>query len=139
MEAATTPSALVVARNVDDRILLRALLRIHHVPVVGEADGAAQALPVLREQALTHMVLDSELADGDAASLVAEAQSIRPTLRIVLLTRGPAHISLPTEPGRAPVVQLVRPFRFGQFREALGTLPGPARPRPGDRSSAPPP
>jgi len=139
-----SPAALVVARNEEDRILLRALLRIHHIPVDGEAPGATQALQRLQERPITHLVVDSDLADGDVPTFVADAQSARPTLRIVVLTRSSTHLpAIPTDPNRPPIVPLVRPFRFRQFAEALGVAervgngadPAPPESSPEDRSS----
>jgi CheY-like chemotaxis protein len=118
-ETSLPPSALVVAKSSEDRILLQALLRIHHVPVAGEADGAAQALQTCRERRLTHMVVDSDLSDGTVSQLVREARSIAPGLRCVVLGRTPGR--LPDLPEASDgVVWLTRPFRFSQFADALG-------------------
>ncbi|HYB77740.1 MAG TPA: response regulator [Thermoplasmata archaeon] len=116
------PSAMVVAKSTEDRILLQALLRIHHVPVVGEGDGAAQALKTLRERRLTHLVVDSDLADGTVAQLVRDALSIAPGLRIVVLGRSSLHTPDLPEGTAGSVVWLTRPFRFSQFAEALGIV-----------------
>ena len=115
------PSAMVVAKSTEDRILLQALLRIHHVPVVGEGDGAAQALKTLRERRLTHLVVDSDLADGTVAQLVRDALSIAPGLRIVVLGRSSLHTPDLPEGTAGSVVWLTRPFRFSQFAEALAS------------------
>ena len=115
--------AIVVARIPDDRILLRALLRIHHIQVEAETEGAAQAARLVRERNFTHMVVDSELADGTVPELVAEARSIRADLRVVVLTRPNERApDLPNIPG-PPIAYLARPFRFSQFAEALGVRP----------------
>jgi len=122
------PTAIVVAKATEDRILLRALLRLHHVPAEAEADGATQALKLLRERRITHMVLDSALSDGTAASLIAECRALSPDVQIILLTHGTDHV--PESPGLPgpPVVRLVRPFRFQDFAEALGVHRPTARP-----------
>jgi len=125
MSVPTPLSALVVAKSLDDRILLRALLRIHHVAVDTEAEGAAQALQLLRSRVPTHLVLDSDIADGTIPGLIAEARRLCPLVRIVLLTRSSGHVPLPSEAMGPSVVQLTRPFRFRQFAEAIGVDPGP--------------
>jgi ActR/RegA family two-component response regulator len=128
MAETSSPAALVVARSTDDRILLRALLRIHHLPVVGEAEGTTQARPFLRQGALTHVVADANIADGTIADLVAEVHHTLPVARVVVLTHPGERVpDLPDGAGPR-VVRLVRPFRFSQFAEALGvSSPGTGR------------
>lgn len=126
-------TAVVVAGDEETRVLLRGLLRLHHFRVDGEADGATQALVLLRDHRPSLFVADVNLAEGSPAALVADARALLPRLRIVLVA--PASRPPPiTSPGHGPDVVLLRPFRIRQLAEALSpTEPGsdgPSRPAP---------
>lgn len=98
-------------------MLLRGLLRLHHFRVDGEADGVTQALELLRDHHPGLMVVDVNLAEGSCAALLAEARTIVPLLRIILVA--PASRPPPATSGPGPDVTLLRPFRIRQFAEAL--------------------
>ena len=116
-------TAVVVAGDEETRVLLRGLLRLHHFRVDGEAEGAGQALELLREHRPSLLLADVNLAEGSPAELVAEARAVVPQIRIVLVA--PASRPPPIAAGgpRGPDVILLRPFRIRQLAEAL--LPGP--------------
>ncbi len=112
-------SAIVVAGDEEIRVLLRGLLRLHHVRIEGEAEGASQALELVRETRPSLLVIDVHLAEGSSGTLIAEAKAAVPTLRTVLVapaSRPPA----PSMSGPAPDAVLLRPFRIRQFVDALG-------------------
>jgi CheY-like chemotaxis protein len=113
-----TTSAIVVAGDEETRVLLRGLLRLHHLRVDGEADGATQALELLRHHQPSLLVIDVNLAEGSAPRLVRDARALSPHLRTILVapaSRPPP----PTEPEERPDALLLRPFRIRQFAEAL--------------------
>ena len=121
-------SAVVVAGDEETRILFRGLLRLHRIRVDGEADGAEQALQLVKDHRPTLLVLDVNLAEGSSTALVADARRIRPELRIVLVA--PASRPLPpSQDGGRPDALLLRPFRIREFEEAVGPgSPDPASP-----------
>lgn len=120
-------TAVVAAGDEETRILLRGLLRLHHFRVDGEAEGAAQALDLLRDHRPSLLVTDVNLAEGSSTALVAEARATLPWLRVVLVA--PASRPPPTPaPGSGPHVVLLRPFRIRQFAEAVQPTPGVASP-----------
>ncbi len=108
---------MVVAGDEETRVLLRGLLRLHHFRVDGEADGVTQALELLHNHRPGLMVVDVNLAEGTAGALLAEARTIVPMLRIILVA--PASRPPAATPGPGPDVTLLRPFRIRQFAEAL--------------------
>jgi CheY-like chemotaxis protein len=118
----TSPSAIVVAGDEETRVLLRGLLRLHHFRVDGEAEGATQALELLKEHRPSLVVADVNLTEGTAGGLVAETRRLLPATRIVLVAPASRPPPPATDPTRAPHVVLLRPFRIRQFAEAL--LPG---------------
>jgi DNA-binding NtrC family response regulator len=116
-ESTQSPTAVVVAGDEETRVLLRGLLRLHHFRVDGEADGMSQALELLRNHRPGLVVIDVNLAEGSASSLIAEARGIAPLARIILVA--PASRPPPSPGGSGPDVLLLRPFRIKQFAEAL--------------------
>jgi DNA-binding NarL/FixJ family response regulator len=120
-------SAVVVAGDEEIRVLLRGLLRLHHVRIEGEAEGATQALELVRDLRPSLLVADVNLAEGSSSTLIAEARAAVPGLRTVLVA--PASRPPPPPPaGTGPDAVLLRPFRIRQFVDALGP---PAAPGPG--------
>jgi DNA-binding NarL/FixJ family response regulator len=126
---ANASTAVVVAGDEETRVLLRGLLRLHHFRVDGEAEGATQALELLREHRPALLVADVSLAEGSPTALVAEARSLLPQLRIVLVAPASRPPPPPADPSKGPHIVLLRPFRIRQFAEAL--LPTPPAGRPG--------
>jgi len=118
-------TALVVAGDEETRVLLRGLLRLHHYRVVGEAEGAAQAVNLLRQTLPGVVVSDVNLVDGTFADLIEAAKTVAPVPRVILVVPN----SRPHAAAEAPVrpdVVLLRPFRIRQFAEALaGPAPEP--------------
>ncbi len=111
-------TAVVAAGDEETRILLRGLLRLHHFRVDGEAEGAVQALALLRDHHPALLVTDINLAEGSSSNLIAEARTVLPTIRVILVA--PASRPPPTPgPGMGPNVVLLRPFRIRQFAEAV--------------------
>jgi DNA-binding NarL/FixJ family response regulator len=127
MEAGPLPtSAVVVAGDEEIRVLIRGLLRLHHFRVLGEAEGEAQGLDLVRIHTPRLLVVDDHLSEGSIYSLFEGARRIVPTIRTVLVA------AEPPPPGAAegePNATLRRPFRVREFAEAVGAaLPaGPPR------------
>lgn len=122
-------TAVVVAGDEETRVLLRGLLRLHHFRVVGEADGATQAVDLVKDQSPSVLVTDVNLAEGDITALLDQARQTSPKLRIVLVA--PSTRAPPEKEGmRSPDVVLIRPFRIRQFAEALRPSEGPRPPEP---------
>jgi len=124
--AASEATALVVAGDDETRVLLRGLLRLHHYRVVGEAEGAHQAIGLLRQTTPGVVVSDVNLVDGTFADVLEAAHLASPPPRVILVvpsTRPHAAAEAPTRPDAV----LQRPFRIRQFAEALQ---GPAVPTP---------
>jgi DNA-binding NarL/FixJ family response regulator len=118
-------SAVVVAGDEEIRVLLRGLLRLHHVRIEGEAEGSTQALELVRELRPSLLVTDVNLAEGSSSTLIAEAKGAVPGLWTVLV----APASRPPPGGASaagPDAVLLRPFRIRQFVDALGppSVPG---------------
>ncbi|HTW55197.1 MAG TPA: hypothetical protein VMG36_01960 [Thermoplasmata archaeon] len=111
------PSAVVAAGDEETRVLLRGLLRLHHFRVDGEAEGAPQALDLIRTHHPGLLISDVNLATGSPATLVADARAIDRSLRIVLVA--PASRPPPAMGVQGPDVVLLRPFRIRQFAEAI--------------------
>jgi response regulator RpfG family c-di-GMP phosphodiesterase len=128
---ARSATAIVVAGDEETRVLLRGLLRLHHLRVEGEAEGATHALELVRDRRPSLLVTDVTLAEGSATALVADARTILPALRVILVAPASRPPSLPANPLHRPDVVLLRPFRIRQFAEAL--VPG------GNPPGAPPP
>lgn len=77
---------------VDDHAELRAELRRHietqeDLRLVAEAGGAQEAVRLVMEQALTVVVMDLSLPDGDGITATAEIMQQRPELRVLGLSR----------------------------------------------------
>ncbi len=108
-------------------MLLRGLLRLHHIRVEGEAEGATQALELVKELRPSLLLVDVNLAEGSSASLVADARAAVPGLRAVLVAPSSRPPPAPAGAG-GPDAVLLRPFRIRQFVDALGpTGPGAGR------------
>jgi two-component system, OmpR family, KDP operon response regulator KdpE len=111
-------TAVVVAGDEETRVLLRGLLRLHHFRVEGEAEGATQALELLRHHRPALLVVDVNLAEGSSATLIQDARRLLPELRTILVA--PASRPPPAAgTDSATDVVLLRPFRIRQFAEAL--------------------
>jgi DNA-binding NtrC family response regulator len=121
MNAATLSeaTALVVAGDEETRVLLRGLLRLHHYRVVGEAEGAHQAVGLLRQTLPGVVVSDVNLVDGTFSDLIEAAHSVDPPPRVILVVPSSRPHAAADAPSRPDVV-LLRPFRIRQFAEALG-------------------
>lgn len=126
---ASPPTAVVVAGDEETRVLLRGLLRLHHFRVDGEAEGATQAMELLKDHQPSLLVADVNLAEGSPTTLVADARMLLPNLRVILVAPASRPPPPPEDPSRAPHVVLLRPFRIRQFAEALLPGPGPSGPR----------
>jgi DNA-binding NarL/FixJ family response regulator len=118
-------TAVVVAGDEETRVLLRGLLRLHHFRVDGEAEGATQALELLRDHRPSLLVADVNLAEGSPTALVADARMLLPNLRVVLVAPASRPPPPTANPEQAPHVILLRPFRIRQFAEALLPTPAP--------------
>ncbi|MCI4346007.1 MAG: hypothetical protein L3K07_04570 [Thermoplasmata archaeon] len=116
-----TPTAVVVAGDEEIRVLLRGLLRLHHFRVLGEAEGVADALELVRTTRPSLMVADMTLRPGTAAELFQEVRRLAPGLRSVLVC--PENQGGSTTPAAdAPDALLKRPFRVRDFAQAIGAL-----------------
>jgi len=112
-----TPDAVVAAGEDETRVLLRGLLRLHHLRVVGEAEGATPALDLVARHRPQVLVVDVNLTEGSATDLVDAAKRALPGVRVILV----AHTGRVTRAdGRVPAdVVLLRPFRIRELAEAL--------------------
>ena len=128
-ESGGSLTAIVVAGDEETRVLLRGLLRLHHFRVDGEAQGATEALQLLKDHRPALLVADVNLAEGSSSALVAAARAVLPTLRIIVVAPASRPPSPTGDAARDPDVVLLRPFRIRQFAEAL--LPSPPGAPPG--------
>ncbi len=115
---AGAPSAVVVAGEEQTRVLFRGLLRLNGMRIVGEADGAAPAVEIVRQQRPDLLVADSVLAQGTVEEIIREGRRARPSLRVVLITPSSRPAVALAQDASADAV-LVRPFRIREFTEAL--------------------
>jgi DNA-binding NarL/FixJ family response regulator len=111
-------TALVVAGDEETRVLLRGLLRLHHYRVVGEAEGAHQAIDLLRQTAPGVVVSDVNLVDGTFTDVLDAAKVVDPSPRVILVVPSSRPHAGWDSPIRPDAV-LQRPFRIRQFAEAL--------------------
>jgi DNA-binding NarL/FixJ family response regulator len=119
-------AAVVVAGQLEIRVLLRGLLRLHHFRVLGEAESEEKGLDLVRLHHPKLLVVDSDITEGSIPSLLASARRSSPDLRLVLVRpeNGPG---VPVASEEADAV-LRRPFRVHEFAVAVGAIPpGPAR------------
>ncbi|MFZ0891499.1 MAG: hypothetical protein WB778_03595 [Thermoplasmata archaeon] len=117
-DALADATAVVVAGDEETRVLLRGLLRLHHFRVLGEAEGCSQAVQLIQERRPSLLMADVSLSEGSIQSLIRDARSATPTLRIVLVA--PASRPPPvTDTKTRPDAILLRPFRIHQFADAL--------------------
>lgn len=112
-------TAVVAAGDEETRVLLRGLLRLHHFRVDGEAEGASQALVLLKTHRPDLLLADVNLAEGSPAALVADARAISPKLRVILVAPASRPPPVMGVGGQGPDVVLLRPFRIRQFAEAV--------------------
>ncbi len=102
-------------------MLLRSLLKLHHVRVEGEAGGASAAIDLVRRLRPSLVLADTELSDGSWAELLAASRADSSASRFVLVT--PRALSRgAVADGHAPDALLVRPFRIRAFADALGPV-----------------
>jgi DNA-binding NarL/FixJ family response regulator len=113
-------SAIVVAGNDQTRMLLRALVRLEHTQVDGEAAGETQALEFIRDYHPALLVMDADLAEGTCDDLVNRGRALVPDLRVILIAPRNHPASPSNDPRARPNVVLLRPFRLCEFKEALG-------------------
>lgn len=114
-----TPTAIVVAGDVETRFLLRGLLRLHHFRVDGETEGSTQAIELIRVHRPSLLIVDAHLAEGSSNSLVGQSRALVPGLRVILVAPASRPPNLPSDPVQRPDVVLLRPFRIAQFAGAL--------------------
>ncbi|MCI4325748.1 MAG: hypothetical protein L3K00_07735 [Thermoplasmata archaeon] len=117
--AVSESTALVAAGDEETRVLLRGLLRLHHIRVVGEAEGAHQAIELIRQTSPTVVVSDVNLVDGTYTDLLEAARGSNPPPRVILVVPG-SRPHAASDGLLRPDVILQRPFRIRQFAEALG-------------------
>jgi len=127
---ADTPTAVVVAGDETTRNLLQGLLRLHNFWVEGEAAGEAEALVLVSAHLPTLLLLDDRLSDGRWPDLVRRSRGVVAGLRAILIAPAAHPPSIPDDPAERPDAILLRPFRFGEFADALvpADRPGPPRP-----------
>ncbi|MGP8078674.1 MAG: response regulator [Thermoplasmata archaeon] len=109
----------MAAGDEETRVLLRGLLRLHHFRVDGEAEGASQALALLRTHRPELLLADVNLAEGSPAALVADARAIDAKLRVIVVAPASRPPPVMGVAGQGPDVVLLRPFRIRQFAEAV--------------------
>ena len=118
-------TAIVVAGDEETRVLLRGLLRLHHVQVLGEAAGSTAGVGLVRAHHPTLLIADASLAEGSCASLVAGAREPGPPIRVVVLTSDRRR-GLPDMGAARPDAILIRPFRIHEFAEVIAAPADPA-------------
>ena len=119
--AGSNSGAIVVAGDEETRVLLRGLLRLHHVRVDGEAEGVTPAMELISVHRPSLLVVDSSLAEGTVGLLIGQARKVVPGLRAILVapaSRPPAPFA---DPAQHPDAILLRPFRIRQFAVALSS------------------
>lgn len=117
-----------MAGDEETRVLLRGLLRLHHFRVDGEAEGASQAIELVRVHRPALLVVDANLAEGSSQPLVAQARALAPKLRVILVAPASRPPNPSADPAQRPDVVLLRPFRIRQFAEALNPAGGSSKP-----------
>ena len=127
----STSSAIVVAGDEETRTLLRGLLRLHRFRVDGEAEGATQAIELVRVHRPSLLVVDAHLAEGNVDPLIGHARDLVPRLRVVLVAPASRPPNPPSDPVQRPDAILLRPFRIRQFAEALVPSEQERPPNPG--------
>ncbi len=87
-------------------------------------------MELLRDHRPGLLVADVSLAEGSSATLIAEARSLLPQLRVILVAPASRPPPPPGDGLPGPDVVLLRPFRIRQFVDALSPTgpPGPAPP-----------
>ena len=124
-------TAIVVAGEAEDRMLLRSLLRLSHYRVAGEAEGQGEALGLLRHHRPAVMVVDLHVAEGSWPSLIAGARAILPDMKVILVAPASSPPTDRVDREQRPDAILIRPFRIRQFAEALLSVGTVADPGPG--------
>ncbi|MCI4350869.1 MAG: hypothetical protein L3K15_05090 [Thermoplasmata archaeon] len=114
------PTAVVVAGDEETRLLLRGLLRLHHVQVLGEAAGSTHGVSLLKTHRPSLLIADASLAEGSIATLVAQAREASRPIRVILLTTDRRR-PVPETGGARPDVVLTRPFHLREFADVLST------------------
>lgn len=109
----------MVAGDEGTRLLLRTLLRLHHVWVDGEAEGCDPAFELLRLHRPTLMVVEVHLAEGNPFTLIADARALLPNLRVILVGSASNPPDFRSHATCRPDVVLLRPFRISEFAKAL--------------------
>jgi DNA-binding NarL/FixJ family response regulator len=117
--APPAPTAVVAAADEETRVLLRSLLRLHHVKVEGEAPAVAPALDLVRRVRPSVVVADADLGGDAWTDLLAGARAAAPSSRFVLVAPTERHLT-PVPGTSQPDAWLVRPFQIRAFAEALG-------------------
>lgn len=107
----------------DTREVLRALLRLHHYRVKGEAKGLKEVKKLLGEGLEGILVIDVDLTDGSWEEVVQAAHEARPAPRVVLVSPfyGGEFQTKARRLGASSV--LVRPFEIPELLEALNDSP----------------
>lgn len=119
--ADSSPTAVVAAGDGETRVLLRSLLKLHHVRVEGEAAGTSQAIDLVQRHRPSLVLADTELTDGSWTELLAASRAHASPSRFVLVS--PRALSPgAVADGHAPDAVLVRPFRIRAFADALGPV-----------------
>ncbi len=101
----------------DDRVrrLCAAMLGVAKFRVFDAPDATTALSLIEREPAIACAVVDLVLPDGDGLALIEALRQKRPGLRVVLCS-GAVH-RIPK--GRADLVVLEKPFRYGQLIESV--------------------
>ncbi|MCI4354773.1 MAG: hypothetical protein L3K06_05345 [Thermoplasmata archaeon] len=121
-----TDTAVIVAGGEETRVLLRGLLRLQHFRVVGESEGSTDGLQLVRQHRPGLVLIETNLAEGSALSLLHGIREFLPRSRLVVIG------ALDREGGPVPDgtadALLKKPFRIAEFAKAIGREESPARP-----------
>lgn len=133
---------MITVAIVDDHALFRSGLRAlltaaGDIEVVGEADTAATALPMLAECSPMVAIIDSTLPDVDGAALCSTVRSTHPTIACLMLDAEPDHETLlaaivadaaaylPKTPRGDGIVEAVRDLAAGRIVIGRALAPRP--------------
>jgi CheY-like chemotaxis protein len=131
-----TTEAIVWAQNVDTRLLLRGLLRLHRHPVMHEVASLEELVRLPASADPTILVMAVESGDGGWERDLTTTAKRHPELRpVVILPRESAALEPRALAAGARAV-VVRPFAIRDFVRALASAVDGVDERPTDRSGS---
>ena len=116
---------VIVSRNDETRLLLRGLLRLHHIPVPTEGSSVEGMTDLIAAGDHAVLLLDVDLEEKEWVGAVRSLRERCSELRVVLLTpsRSPRVDALAKEAGVSTVLR--RPFAVHELIDAVTQANGP--------------